>query len=215
MKPSILFAFCALITASPFSSSAHTLWIEPNDDNTMVLRFAEPDSKFETSPGHLDSLSVPNSFTVVTNTPVTVESSKKLDHFLLPGTSLTNVACTESTFTVRAARKPYFYARWQPEGAGAGRPLLNLDLVPTGKSGEVRVYFRGKPLGGAKAKLRTPDEKESDLLADTEGFIHFNPTQKGQYLLTVPHYRETLSGFHLGAPYQQSSHNAALTWRQQ
>jgi hypothetical protein len=191
----------------------HSVWIEPSDGQ-LVIRFAEPDSKFETSPGYLDSLSPPIAFILVTNAPMAVEAPKKSDHFLLVNASPTNTACIETSFTVRAGRKPNFYARWQPAGTGAGAPLLTLDLVPTGKAGEVRAWFRGQPLGGIAATLRAPDEKEIELTADAEGFLHFTAGQSGQYMLSIAHYRETLAGFYGGRLYKETSHNCSLTWQQ-
>jgi hypothetical protein len=166
------------------------------------------------SPGYLDNLSSPIAFIIVTNAPASVQAPKKSDHFLLVGASPSNTACVETTFTVRGGRKPIFYARWQPANAGAVTPLLTLDLVPTGPTGEVRVYFRGQPLGGIAATLRTPDEKEQELTANAEGFLHFESKQAGPYLLSVAHYREPLAGFHAGEPYKETSHNCSLTWRQ-
>ena len=198
------------------SSIAHTIWIEPLGNN-LVIRFAEPGDDFEVSPGHLDSLSGPLSFAVITNAPVAIDAPKKTDHFLLVGASVTNVVCTETTFTVRGGRKPHFYARWHPSGIGVSErtgPLLTFDLVPTGQLGEVRVYFRGQPLSGVKATLRTPDGKEQELTADSGGLVRFAPAQRGQYLLTVAHHREPLAGAYLGRPYQQTSHNTAFTWVQ-
>jgi len=180
----------------------------------MVIRFAEPDGKFEKSPGYLDSLSVPLAFMLVTNTPVAVETSKQTNHFLLVGVSPTNTVGVETAFTVRAARKPFFYARWQPPGSGAGKPFLTLDIVPTGIPGEARVYLRGKPLGGVKATFRTPDDKDQELVADAEGILRFKSNQSGQHMLSIAHQREPIAGFHLGRSYEQTSHNAALTWRQ-
>jgi hypothetical protein len=194
-------------------AAAHTVWIEPLDEK-MVIRFAEPGSKFEKSPGHLDSLSAPITFKVLTNAPVALASSKEADHFEVADAAQNEVICTESIFTVRAKRKPYFYARWHPLSAGAGVPLLTLDLVPTGTRGEVRAHFRGKPLGGVKATLRSPDEKETELTADEAGILRFEPTAPGRYLLTIAHHREESIGFHLGRPYEQASHNTALTWIQ-
>lgn len=201
-----LFVFAAAV-------SAHSVWIEPSG-NQLVIRFAEPGNAFETSPGYLDNLSTPIAFTVFTNTPASVDVAKKSDSFLLVDASAIDTVCAETTFTVRGGRKPIFYARWEPPNVGTSKPLLTLDLVPTGKPGEVRAYFRGKALGQVSATLRTPDEKEQDLTADAEGFIHFKSTQSGQYLLTIAHYRESLAGFHLGIAYKETSHNAALTWTQ-
>ena len=207
----IFFPLLALALVAP--AFAHTVWIEPLDGQ-LVIRFAEPDGNFEKSPGHLDSLSGPVAFTVITNAARGVESPKRTNYFEMISASPTNAAGVESIFTVRAARKPHFYARWQPAGAGAGVPMLTFDLVPTGKPGEVRVFFRGKPLGGLKATLRTPDDKEKEIEADAEGFVRFTSTQKGQHLLIIPHYRENTGGFHGGKAFEQTSHNTALTWVQ-
>jgi hypothetical protein len=195
------------------SLHAHSVWIEPVEGK-LVVRFAEPDGRLEKSPGHLDSLSLPIAFTLFTNAPLSVEAPKKSDHFLLVNASQTNAAFVETSFTVRAARKPYFYARWQPNGLSASEPMLTLDLVPTGKPGEVRVYLRGKPHGNIKATLRTPDDKEKELSVDADGFVRFESRQSGQHLLTVAHQRDPIPGFHLGRNYKETSHNAALTWQQ-
>lgn len=207
----LLFALALNFTPLVF---AHSVWIEPDDKSQLVIRFAEPGNDFETSPGHLDALSAPMAFVVITNAPVAIETSKKTNHFLLAGASFTNAACLETSFTVRGGRKPLFYARWQPAGSNAARPLLTLDLVPTSKPGKVRAYFRGQPLGDIKATLRTPDEHEHELTADAAGIIQFKTKQPGQYLLTIAHHREPLAGFHNGVAYTETSHNAALTWQQ-
>lgn len=209
----LLWISCALAAWVTNPVLAHSVWIEPSN-GALVIRFAEPDGRLEKSPGYLDSLSSPMAFILMTNTPISVETPKKPDHFLILGASPTNTACAETSFTVRTGRKPYFYARWQPAGAWAAQPLLTFDLVPVGKRGEVRVYFRGQLLGGLKATLRTPDEKEAQMTADGQGFLRFDTKQSGQYLLTIAHHREPLAGFHGGQPYEQTSHNVALAWRQ-
>jgi hypothetical protein len=207
--PLLLLALLVMATVA----SAHSVWIESNNGK-LLIRFAEPGDSFETSPGYLDNLSFPLAFTVVTNAPAVVETAKKHDSFELGDASPTNIACVETSFTVRGGRKPIFYARWQPSMASAAKPLLTLDLVPTGKAGEVRAYFRGEPIGNVGATLRTPDGKDQELTADAEGFLHFEGKPTGQYLLTIAHYREQLAGFHAGQPYKETSHNAALTWQQ-
>src|SRR5687767_10214900 len=102
------------------SALAHTVWVEPLDDK-LVARFAEPGNDFETSPGHLDSLTAPVAFMLITNAPTAIQAPKKSDHFLLVGASRTNTVCLESIFTVRGGRKPHFYARWHSSKA---EPLL-------------------------------------------------------------------------------------------
>ncbi|MEI9863144.1 MAG: hypothetical protein WDN00_01005 [Limisphaerales bacterium] len=206
-------ALCLLTLITINSALAHSVWLEPKGDQ-LVIRFAEPGDDFETSPGQLDNLSAPTGFILITNAPASVDVTKKSDLFLLVGASPTNTACAETIFTVRGGRKPNFYARWQPADAGAGTPLLTLDLVPTGKPGEVRAYFRGQPLAGIKATLRAPDGKDTEFTADAEGFIRFEPKQSGQYLLTLAHHREPLAGFYNGVSYKENSHNCSLVWVQ-
>lgn len=217
MKTSSLQHLAGLVAvallATVGTARAHTVWIEPLDGR-LVIRFAEPGDSYEKSPGYLDSLSAPAAFTVVTNAPVIVEAPKSTNHFALVNVPSANQAGVESIFTVRAARKPHFYARWQPAGGGAGAPMLTFDLVPTGKPGEVRVYFRGNPLGGLIAVLRTPDDTEKEIPVDAEGYIRFESKQHGLHLLMIPHYRESIPGFHLGKAYEQTSHNTALSWVQ-
>ncbi|MBN8246632.1 MAG: hypothetical protein J0L84_04230 [Verrucomicrobia bacterium] len=201
---------------------AHSVWIEPGPDGVLVVRFAEPDGKLEKSPGHLDSLIVPVAWisgpeSGATNRAVSV--SKQSDHFLLTGSAVTGSAQAETAFIVMGnagptARRPHFYARWQPAGGGAGKPSLNLDIVPTADPGRVQVCFRGRPVPGVKATLRTPDEKESEWVADGEGFLTFPVSQSGLYLVTVARHRETAGGFAGGKEYGLTSHNASLTWKQ-
>jgi len=200
-------------------ATAHSVWIEPLG-NQLVLRFAEPAGKFEKSPGHLDSLGVISTFSFGTNgLPSALDAVRVTNHFTLGGLPPAQSACVDSAFIVMSApgrpgRKPNFYARWEPSLARAAKPALTLDLVPTGQPGEVRAWFRGQPLGGIKATLRTPDEKEQPLTSDAEGFLRFESHQSGQHMLSIAHHRETLGGFSAGLRYDLTSHNASLVWRE-
>ncbi|MDB6138455.1 MAG: cobalt transporter substrate-binding protein [Verrucomicrobiaceae bacterium] len=150
------------------------------------------------------------------------EVRKQAEGFLLAGASPAKAAQAETGFTVigkagnpeKPARKPFFYARWQPPGAGAAKPALNFDLVPTGKTGEVCVYFRGKPLAGVKVKLCPPAAVSQELVSNAEGLVKFTAEKPGLYLLVAAHQRETVSGFFGGKPYDSVSHNCSLSWRQ-
>jgi hypothetical protein len=203
--------------ATATSLFAHSVWIEPDANSQLVIRFAEPSGNLERSPGHLDSLTVPMIFQTTpasTNAPTVLNTAKKKDHYFIHDAAVTNVIGVETSFTVRGGRKPLFYARWQPADGGAGKPLLTLDLVPTGKPGEARLYFRGQPRGDVKATSMTPTGDEKEFTTDAEGYIRVPATEPGQYLLTVAHQREPLAGVHLGVPYKETSHNCSLVWVQ-
>ena len=203
--------------AASFQAWGHSVWIEPGQDGQLIIRFAEPDGKFEKSPGHLDEIETPAAWKTGDKGPVRLEVQKKADHFLIVGSKISDAVQIETQFGVLAApgkpgRLPHFYARWQPRGAGGAAPALQLDLVPTGKPGEFRVYFRGKPMPEAKATLRTPDEKEQALTADGDGVLRFSASGAGLYMLSLAHHREALPGFSRGQAYDVTSHNASVTW---
>ncbi|MEI9960304.1 MAG: hypothetical protein WDM76_03985 [Limisphaerales bacterium] len=204
---------CALTLCAINSAFAHSVWIEPKDSQ-LVIRFAEPGDDFEKSPGYLDNLSPPSPSS---SSPMRRLPSKRRRNQIIPD-------CRRVADQHRLRRNRLHRARrtqakllrpLATRCAGAAKPLLTLDLVPTGKPGEVCAYFRGQPLGGIKATLRAPDEKETEITADAEGFLHFEPKQPGQYLLTIAHHREPLAGFHNGVAYKETSHNCSLAWRQE
>jgi hypothetical protein len=202
-----------LVLAPTTAIRAHTVWIEPAANDQLVIRFAEPGEAFETSPGYLDGLFEPMVFGIATNGAQIVRAQKLPDGYMLPGLTPAGAVCVETAHAIRGGRKPIFYSRWQPTHWAAAKPSLTLDLVPTGNPGEVRAFFRGVPLAGIQASLRMPDQSETGLTADSDGFIRFAAAQSGVYLLTIAHHREPIAGFHLGRAHEQTSHNVALTWR--
>lgn len=212
-----ILACAGIVAAAAFRVLAHSVWIEPLASGELAVRFAEPDGKLEKSPGHLDELQLPAAWKNSGTNPQPVSVEKKSDHFRLASITASEAIQIETAYPVmtspgRPGRRPFFYARWHPPGAGPAAPGLTLDLVPTGKPGEVRAFFRGKPLPGVKATLRTPDEKERELTADSEGLFRFESTQAGVHLLSIARHRESLPGFAGGLAYELTSHNAALTW---
>ncbi|MES2572638.1 MAG: SpaA isopeptide-forming pilin-related protein [Verrucomicrobiota bacterium] len=150
------------------------------------------------------------------------EVQKDSDGFLLSGAAASMSVQAETGFTVmgtsgipeKPARKPFFYARWQPAGSVPATPALNFDLVPTGTAGKVCVYLRGKPLAGAKVKLYAPADADQELTSDGEGMIYFTAAKPGLYVLAAARQREVISGFFGGKAYDVVSHNCSLSWRQ-
>lgn len=205
----------------PLAASAHSLWIEELPDHAgLGVRFAQWGDEYETSPGHLDSFVQVSSWTVDDKgQPQILEAVKKKDHFFLGKFDGPRPVFAQAQFTVRKlhedkpARAPIFYCRWQPEGAVAGTPSMTMDIVPTGKPGEARVYFRGKPLGGVEMLFFSPKVTDQKLQADADGFVRAPDMSKpGQYLLAVARYSEELSGFFNGVPFGITSHSASLYW---
>lgn len=149
------------------------------------------------------------------------EVKKLTDGFQLTGATPAQSVQAEAGFTVigkpgdpgKPARRPIFYARWQPAGGGAGQPGLNFDLVPADVPGKVCVYLRGKPLAGAKVSLFAPGTGEQALTSDAAGMVQFSAEKPGLYLLKSSHQREAAPGFFGGKAYDVISHNTSLVWR--
>lgn len=211
-----ILAACLMAPAAP----AHSVWVEPGPEGTLVVRFGELDGDVEKSPGHLDSLETPNAAVLpLAADSKPLESLKKSDHYTLGDAKPDRTVIAEAAFPVmgaegKPARRPFFYSRWLPAGGDkvAGQPSLTLDIVPTGTPGEMRVYFRSKPLVGAKAQLNAPNGSHTPLKTDEQGVVKFTTDEPGRWVLTVPGYSEELSGFAGGKPYAIASHNASLTW---
>lgn len=216
---SCLAAFLCLAVIAPLQ--AHDVWIENTETGRLVLRFGEPGEAVEMSPGHLDSLTPVSAWRITpTNTVNALETRKESEGILLVGAKADQSVQAETGFPVMASagkpgRKPFFYARWQPAGGGEGKPTLTLDLVPTGKSGEMRVYFKGQPVPEAKLTAHLPGGETEKLTANADGVATLKADKPGLYLVTLNHHRETQPGFHGGSAYELVSHNAALAWRQE
>jgi hypothetical protein len=217
MKPFL--SLLSLLATFALRSSAHEVWIEDTPEGRLVVRFAEFGNDYEKSPGALDALGLPAAFGFGPEGKLSVlATEKKADHFLLASASPKDAAHLETAFGVmgggdKPARKPFFYARWQPAGAGAAKPALTFDLVPTGQPGEARITLRGQPLPGAKATAYLPDGSEKELTADDAGLVRVAVEIPGLYLLACKHQRETQNGFSGGRAYDSISHNCSLAWR--
>lgn len=216
-KHSLLILGLAL--GSAVSAFAHSVWLEDTPDGQLVLRFGEFGDEFEKSPGHLDEMGYPVTWTPgADGKPALFKVEKKSDHYLLLSAAPTQAALAETDYLVLASkdkpgRKPLFYARWHV-GSAAAVPALNFDIVPTGEPGTVRVYFRGKPLPDVKITVHVPKGENQELVADKEGVAHFATPMPGLYLLTCAHQREPTPGFSGGLSYEMVSHNCSLAWRQ-
>lgn len=200
---------------------AHSVYFEALDDGQLVIRFGTFGDDYEESPGYLDSLDAIYVWKIgAEESPEALDPKKAKQGFTIEAKE-SDTTSAHSGFIIMTrgsspARKPYFYARWAPDFNQKPKPTLTLDLIPTGKPGEVQAFFRQKPLVGATATLYTPEANDQELTADEKGIFTFttNPEEKGLYMLKIGRHREDLAGFDRGAPFELSSHNCSLTWEQ-
>ena len=207
-----------LLNLSQLSSYGHSVYFDENKNSEIKLRFGEFQDEYEESPGYLDSLDAINAWKINDkNEPEKLDAEKQKNGFSLTAKNSDNIAA-QTGFPVMTrndqARKPYFYARWCADFNRKSIPSLTLDIVPNGQDGEVKVFFRGKPLTGIKLKLYSPDYDEIELITDKNGIVSFNDKikSKGIYMLKIARYSENISGFDLGKLYNIISHNCSLSW---
>lgn len=218
-------ALALAFAALPSLASAHSVWIETLEAKSLIVRFGDPGDEIESSPGALDKLVLPLAWNPVAAGAKIAELpvAKKTDGFLLEQTTPEKSTLIETTFPVMAraakddkpaqARLPRFYARWHTPGAAAA-PSATLDLVPGTEAGQAKVFFRGKPLAGAKVRLIPPSGEPVALTSDENGLVKFTPSGKGLHVLLCPGHSEVVSGYYLGEAYDVVSHNASLAWIQ-
>tara|TARA_B100000614_G_scaffold32428_1_gene25024 strand:+ start:6452 stop:7066 length:615 start_codon:yes stop_codon:yes gene_type:complete len=202
------------------NSYGHSVYFDENKNSEIKLRFGEFQDEYEESPGYLDSLDAINAWKINDkNEPEKLDIEKQKNGFSLTAQNSDNVAA-QTGFPVMARtdkpRKPYFYARWCADFKSKSIPTLTLDIVPNGQEGEVKVFFRGKPLTGIKLNLYTPDYDKIELISDKNGIVVFkdNIKSKGIYMLKIARYSESISGFDQGKLYKIISHNCSLNWNE-
>jgi len=162
----IFLTFIFTLKASQLSL-AHSVYFEVNENDQVVIRFGEFGDDYEESPGYLDSLDLIHTWEINGEDQLeALKAKKQKQGFTIDANPVDSVGA-HSGFPVMTrgsspARKPFFYARWVHDFKKKEVPRLNLDLVPTGKVGEVQAYFRNKPLVGVKAILFTPEANDRE-----------------------------------------------------
>ena len=209
-----------LLNLVQLNSYGHSVYFDENKNSEIKLRFGEFQDEYEESPGYLDSLDAINAWKINDkNEPEKLDIEKQKNGFSLTAHNSDNIAA-QTGFPVMSRtdqpRKPYFYARWCADFKSKSIPTLTLDIVPNGQVGEVKVFFRGKPLTGIKLNLYTPEYDKIELISDKNGIVLFkdNIKSKGIYMLKIARYSESISGFDQGKLYKIISHNCSLNWNE-
>ena len=182
----------ALLATTGLAAQAHQVWLE-HSGGEAKLHFGEyNDNLRETSPGRLDKFSgVPVLEQTVAGAKQRVEGQLTKEAF-----TYTTAANAETLFAdaayplidrTKANLPPLLWkptARWVASLAKPVAPTATLDLVPTGKPGQLKVVFNGAPL-----------------------------PKKGQYVAEVKHSDKT-PGEAQGQKYGEVSHLITLSFVQ-
>lgn len=218
---------CALALSTLAAvAQAHQIWLEqPGQANkgTAVIRFGEFGQNLrETSPGALDSFVALTATHISAQGEKSVQGSKTASGFVLPfalqaGESIvaqdTNFPLQQFTRDGKQLTSWYWPAARLVADFSPQQPKLVLDLVPTGKVGEFKLFFKGQPLAKTTVKLVTQSGWAKAAQTDEQGTVRFDLPWKGQYVAESSHVDRT-PGERAGAKYDGVSYVTTLTYVQ-
>ena len=221
MKSSLhsLLTAAVLITGAA-NANAHQMWLE-NAGGQARLHFGEfNDNLRETSPGRLDSFKgVPtlDQHTGAVAQRLQGQLGKNSFNYSVAGTPDTLFAAATHPLIDRSKRNlPAMYwqpsARWVASLAQPVAPTAPLDLVPTGKPGELKVVYKGAPMPKAKVQLAAPSGWTREVETGEDGTVTFVTPWKGQYVAEVKHTDKTEGITAQGEKYGEASYVTTLTF---
>lgn len=189
MKKLCLVLFAALTFALP--AQAHQIWIEQPDGGNAVIRFGEfGENLRETSPGLLDKFVGPAGTLISGKGERKSDAAKTANGFTLPfraaaGDSIVAEDAQYPLYTWNSATNWYLPAARLITGFTLQEPKLALDLVPAGKQGQFKLFFKGQPKAKTKVTLVTQSGWSKEGHTDEQGLVEFDMPWKGAYVAEV------------------------------
>lgn len=212
-----LMTLAAALFAAP--AYAHQLWLEQDGDKA-VLYFGEfHENLREASPGLLDRIE-PKAQVVSAKGERAIDTAKGPGAFALAtgaaaGESLlvedTHFAILERKTGDKITRTARTMGARHALDFEAREPKLALDIVPAGKPGAFKVFFKGKPLAKAKVEVIAASGWAREGRTDAQGAIEVTLPWQGRYVVEVEHTDPT-AGERAGAPYDVASYVSTLSF---
>ena len=211
----------ALLATTGLAAQAHQVWLE-HSGSQAKLHFGEyNDNVRETSPGLLDKFKgVPVLEQTVAGATQRVEGQLTKEAFTYTTAPNAETLFADAAYPLidrtKANLPPLLWkptARWVASLAKPVAPTAALDLVPTGKPGELKVVYQGAPLPKAKVQLAAPSGWTREAEAGEDGTVTFVTPWKGQYVAEVKHSDKT-PGEAQGQKYGEVSHLITLSFVQ-
>lgn len=197
MKKSHLHTVLAIsLAAWTGLAAAHQIWIEQAaGEKTASVRFGEfGENLRETSPGLLDKFVAPKATLLSAKGEQSANAVKNAKGFSLPfgaagGESIIAEDASYPLYNWKQGDKStvnrYHPAARLITGFAAQQPKLNLDLVPTGKPGEFKLFLKGQPQAKTKVNLVTQSGWAKEGKTDEQGVVSFDMPWKGTYVAEV------------------------------
>lgn len=201
------------------SAQAHQIWLQQGA-KTANLYFGEfGENLREASPGLLDRFVQPTAVLLGAKgeQPLTVE--KTANTFVLSAKAGKNesIIAEEAHYPVLEKKNGEVVTRtiWTPAARlvtsdAEQAPKLTLDIVPTGKPGEFKLYYKGQPLPKTKVGVVVQSGWSKEAHSDAQGLVTFDLPWEGTYVVEAHHVDKT-AGERDGKPYDVASYVTTLT----
>ncbi|WP_043007554.1 TonB-dependent receptor [Comamonas testosteroni] len=208
------------VLASLGTAHAHQVWLENNGGQAQLFFGEFNDNLRETSPGALDKfLATPTLAQQTASGTQQLSGQRNATGFSYTAASQAQTLFASAAYPLidRSKRnEPALLwvpaARWvatpaQPVAANAQA----LDLVPTGKPGQLMVSFNGMALPKTKVQIVAPSGWSREAQSDEQGRVNFALPWKGLYVAEV-HHSHKQGGEAQGKSYGEASYVTTLSF---
>lgn len=217
LPPSALLPLLLLL-AAPLVQ-AHHVWLE-QEGKTLKLQFGElAENRRETTPGLLDKFVAPTATLIKAGDARPLALRKTPAGFVLDGApgAGESVVFEDKAYPMWESKRDGTTSRhvWSPaarlvSGFAAQPPVLTLDLVPTGKPQEFRVFYKRQPLARAKVGVLTASGWTRQASSDRDGLVRLALPWRGAYVLVAEH-TDTTPGERVGQSYASATYVTSLS----
>ncbi|WP_407715707.1 TonB-dependent receptor [Comamonas testosteroni] len=208
------------LLASLGTAQAHQVWLENNGGHAQLFFGEFNDNLRETSPGALDKfLATPTLAQQTASGTQQLSGQRNATGFSYNAASQAQTLFASAAYPLidRSKRnEPALLwvpaARWVATPAQAvAANAQALDLVPTGKPGQLMVSFNGMALPKTKVQIVAPSGWSREAQSDEQGRVNFALPWKGLYVAEV-HHSHKQGGEAQGKSYGEASYVTTLSF---
>lgn len=206
------------IIAAP-AAQAHHVWLE-QDGKTVKLQFGEfASNQRETTPGLLDKFGAPSATLIGSAGTRALALNKTARGFVVAGAPAagesiiaedSNYPTWETTTDGKVSQHVWAPAARLVTSAAALPARLTFDIVPTGKAGQFKVFYKGQPLPKTAVHAIVPSGWSKEATTDDTGAVQFDLPWRGVCVLEAQHVDKT-GGERAGKAYASATYVTSLT----
>lgn len=208
-----------LLSLLSSGAHAHQIWLEQTP-KAASLYFGEYDRNLrESSPGYLDKIAAPSIMLINGNSERALTFNRTDNALVLsaPANEGKSIYAEERAFPISEYKKDDKLVRFARilgarlvTSEAVQIPKLTLDLVPTGKKGEFKVYYKNQPQAKTKVGAIAQSGWSREARTDEQGVVKFDLPWQGTYVLEVRHVDQS-AGERDGKPYDFTNYMTTLS----